>query len=201
MSVERIMENSENSTVRKIEDVDVDLITGERSASATGGVEDVQRFWDYETRSHIFLVPSSAKFSEVINNPTRYQSEGNEFDSVASSEPGAMAVNRFMNRNTGTNFYTLQRPEEITAAYPVFQFEEVAFYAFPARPGDPMPTDATSIYRLYNSKTSQEVGSPVHFYTSDFANYQSVKTGNPPGFLDEGVGFYAYPEWYNGTSF
>jgi hypothetical protein len=198
MSVEKIMEDS---TVRKIEDAEVDLITGERSASATGQVEDVQRFWDNETRSHIFLVPSSSKFTEVVNNPTRYQSEGNEFDSVASWEPGAMAVNRFTNRDTGTNFYTLQRAEEITAAYPVFQFEEIAFYAFPARAGDPQPFDAIPVYRLYNSSTSQQTGSPVHFYTSDFANYQTVKNGNPPGFLDEGVGFYAYPETYNGTSF
>jgi hypothetical protein len=174
-----------------------DPITGERFASAVGGIKDVQRFWDNQTQSHIFVLKDGPEIVELVNNPSRYQSEGNEFDVPSEGTLGTIPVYRYKNQTSQTYFYTFQRPEQITANYPVFKYEDIAFYAFPA---GQQPFDAVPIHRFYNSGTSTRTGSPVHFFTGSESNKQNVMA-NFPTFSYEGAGWYAYPKTYNGLSF
>jgi hypothetical protein len=195
MSVERIIENS---TVTKIEEADIDLITGERSASQMYSIQDVQRFWDKQTESHVFVLKDTPAIVELVNNPSRYQSEGNEFDTPIEGTYGALPVYHYKNQTSQTNFYSFQRPEQITANYPVFQYEDIAFYAFPL--GE-QPYDSVPVHRFYNESTSAKTSSPVHFFTGSESNKEAVMRDFPTSFTYEGAGWYAYPETYNGISF
>ena len=164
--------------------------------SSTGGTtttdpltgEEVHRFWDAQTESHFFTA-SESEFSDRSSQPSRYRYEGIEFNALAPSTPGALPVYRFENEQTGTYFYTLQTPDEITDSFPVFDSDGIAFYAFSPNSSS-IPADAIPIHRFYNEAASAAAGTPVHFFTGSEENKNNV-IDNFPGFTYEGPGWYA----------
>ncbi|MDY6806780.1 MAG: CAP domain-containing protein [Cyanobacteriota bacterium] len=157
-----------------------DLLTG----------EEVHRFWDVQTESHFFTA-SQSEFSDRQSNPARYSYEGVEFEALAPSTSGALPVYRFENERTGTFFYTLQTPDEITGQFPVFESDGVAFYAFsPNSSNGSIPASAVPIHRFYNEDASAAAGTPVHFFTGSEENKNNV-IDNFPSFTYEGPGWYA----------
>ncbi|MEM1171336.1 MAG: hypothetical protein AAGJ08_20215 [Cyanobacteria bacterium P01_H01_bin.35] len=149
--------------------------------------EAVHRFWDEQTQSHFFTA-SEAEFSDRQNNPTRYRYEGVEFNTPSPDITGALPVYRFENQQTGTFFYTLQSPDEITNQFPVLENDGIAFYAFSESTA---PADAIPVYRFFNENASVSTGTPVHFFTGTEENKDNV-IANVPGFTFEGSGWYAF---------
>ncbi|MGK7922034.1 MAG: CAP domain-containing protein [Trichodesmium sp.] len=89
--------------------------TGETTTDPLTG-EEVHRFWDIQTQSHFFTA-SLSEFSDRQSNPNRYRYEGIEFEALPPSTPGVLPVHRFENQQTGTYFYTLQAPDDITSQF------------------------------------------------------------------------------------
>lgn len=150
---------------------------------------EVHRFWDESTQSHFFTA-SQTEFSDRLNNPSQYRYEGVEFEVPSSNDSNAQPVYRYENEITGTYFYTLQSPEQITSNFPVLESDGIAFYAF--APDSSPPVNAVPIHRFYNEGTSQQTGTPVHFFTGTESNKQNV-IDNFPTFTYEGPGWYAFP--------
>ncbi|MGB3510547.1 MAG: CAP domain-containing protein [Microcoleaceae cyanobacterium] len=150
---------------------------------------EVHRFWDESTQSHFFTA-SQAEFSDRLNNPSQYRYEGVEFETPSSNDSNAQPVYRYENEITGTYFYTLQSPDQITSNFPVLESDGIAFYAF--APDSSLPANSVPIHRFYNEGTSQQTGTPVHFFTGTESNKQNV-IDNFPTFTYEGPGWYAFP--------
>lgn len=90
------------------------------------------------------------------------------------------AVYRFYNVQTGAHFYTNSAAERdyVIATLPAFQYENVAFYAYPAQ-----QAGLSAVYRFYNT------GTGAHFYTISTAERDYVNV-TLPAFQYEG------PTWY-----
>lgn len=90
------------------------------------------------------------------------------------------AVYRFYNAQTGAHFYTSSAAERdyVIATLPAFQYENVAFYAYPAQ-----QAGLSAVYRFYNT------GTGAHFYTISTAERDYVNV-TLPTFQYEG------PTWY-----
>ena len=71
---------------------------------------------------------------------------------------GRSPVYRFFNRQSGAHFYTNNAAERdfVIATYPVFQYENVAFYAYGAA-----TTGKSAVFRFFNKQTG------THFYTAN----------------------------------
>ncbi|QNP48932.1 trypsin-like peptidase domain-containing protein [Diaphorobacter aerolatus] len=93
------------------------------------------------------------------------------------------AVYRFYNTQTGAHFYTANAGERdyVIGNYPAFQYENVAFYAYPAA-----TTDQSPIFRFFNTKTG------AHFYTANAAERDYVISEYP-------VFKYEGPVWFAQT--
>ncbi|MDY6803752.1 MAG: pre-peptidase C-terminal domain-containing protein [Cyanobacteriota bacterium] len=175
---------------------EIDILTGgsnddslARGASATNpNAEDVYRFWDEQTESHLFTA-DEGEFEQLRANSGRYRYEGVEFEAPLASVGGSLPVYRFENQTTGTFFYTLQTPEAITDDFPVLESDGIAFYAF--SPQAVPPSGAVPIYRFFNEGASSQTNTPVHFYTGTDENRDNVRD-NFPSFTYEGPGWYAY---------
>lgn len=163
-----------------------DTLTGNKTG------ENVMRFWDKQTGGHFYTTKQS-EIQDRLTNPTRYQSEGNEFDAPLAGTPGTLPVYRYLNKNTQTYFYTIQAPGDIIAQFPVFTNDGIAFYAY--KDSQSAPTGSVPIHRFYNNDASAKSSSPVHFFTGTDSNKQTVMN-TLPSFKYEGAGFYDFPKDY-----
>lgn len=153
--------------------------------------ENVMRFWDKQTNAHFFTA-NQTEIRDRLNNPERYDYEGNEFDTPVANTTGALPVYRYQNQTTQTYFYSFQEPDLITGDYPVLVSDGIAFHAFP----ESAQTDETvAIHRFYNQEAAKATGTPVHFFTGTEENKQAV-INYFPSFQYEGAGWYAYPNEY-----
>ena len=153
--------------------------------------ENVMRFWDKKTNAHFFTA-NQTEIRDRLNNPERYDYEGNEFDTPVANTAGALPVYRYQNQTTQTYFYSFQEPDLISGNYPVLVSDGIAFHAFP----ESAQTDETvAIHRFYNREAARTTGTPVHFFTGTEENKQVV-INYFPSFQYEGAGWFAYPNEY-----
>lgn len=155
----------------------------------TGNIE-VRRFWDERAQAHIFTADRS-EINALAQNPSQFRDEGVEFRTPSSSTPGALPVYEYENVVTGTSFYTLQPPSDITPQFPTLRDDGIAFYAFP--PNQAQPQGTVPVHRFFNEGTSRQSGSPVHFFTGTESNRLRVLQDFPGSFTYENAGWFAFP--------
>ncbi|NEQ38490.1 MAG: hypothetical protein F6K40_20350 [Okeania sp. SIO3I5] len=156
-----------------------------------GSSQDVLRFWDFTSESHIFTA-NQAEIDDLTGEPTLFRSEGNEFDvPVNEGDP----VFRYLNTATGSDFLSFELG--IEDSLPQFINTGVAFNAYKpvgttnTRPAN-TPVNAIPVYRLANLDAEQaDPLNITHFYTSDPNNRQLVL--DTLNYRDEFVGFWALP--------
>ena len=141
---------------------------------SSGGSQDVLRFWNFTSLSHIFTA-NQVEIDDLTGQPTLFRREGNEFDVPVN---GGDPVFRYRNTATGSDFLSFETG--IENVLPQFRNTGVAFNAYRpvgttnARPAD-APANAIPVYRLTNLDAEQ--ANPLnitHFYTSDPNNRQLV---------------------------
>ncbi len=156
-----------------------------------GSSQDVLRFWDFTSQSHIFTA-NQFEIDDLTGQPTLFRGEGNEFDvPVNDGDP----VFRYLNTATGSDFLSFE--VGIEDSLPQFINTGVAFNAYrpvgttEQRPAD-APANAIPVYRLTNLDAEQaDPLNITHFYTSDPNNRQLVL--DTLNYRDEFVGFWALP--------
>jgi hypothetical protein len=155
----------------------------------TGNIE-VVRFWDFRAEAHIFTADPS-EINALTQNSSQFREEGVEFRTPSSSTPGVLPVYEYKNVVAGTSFYTMETPDVITSGFPALRADDIAFYAFP--PNQAQPQGTVPVHRFFNRGTSQESGSPVHFFTGTESNKLRVQQDFPDSFIYENAGWFAYP--------
>jgi lysyl endopeptidase len=92
-------------------------------------------------------------------------------------------IHRFYNGSTGAHFFTSSAAERdwVIVAYPAFNYEGVAFYAYTS----PV-AGASPVYRFFNTRNGR------HFYTISAAE-RDIVLATYPEFSYEGVSWYAQP--------
>ena len=175
----------------------VQQISGNPGGGNPGGnSQDVLRFWDFTSESHIFTA-NQAEIDNLTGEPAFFRPEGNEFDvPVNDGDP----VFRYLNTATGSDFLSFE--VGIEDSLPQFINTGVAFNAYKpvgttnARPAD-APVNAIPVYRLANLDAEQaDPLNITHFYTSDPFNRQLVL--DTLNYRDEFVGFWALPAGTDG---
>lgn len=161
-----------------------DPVTGANlDAGGSSGIP-VARFFDKTAGGHFYTTDPIEK-SDRLTNPTRFQSEGDEFKAPGD---GNAKVQRFLNTASGTYFYT-NKPGEITfvRTLPQFQEQGEVFNSYStAVPG------AIPIYRFTNLARERENSQNItHFFTASAEQRRAVQGRSD--FRDEGVAFYALP--------
>ncbi len=164
--------------------------------SLSGSSQDVLRFWDFTSESHIFTA-NQFEIDDLTGEPAFFREEGNEFDvPVNEGDP----VFRYLNTATGSDFLSFE--VGIEDSLPQFINTGVAFNAYKpvgttnARPAD-APVNAIPVYRLANLDAEQaDPLNITHFYTSDPFNRQLVL--DTLNYRDEFVGFWALPAGTDG---
>jgi Repeat of unknown function (DUF5648) len=161
-----------------------DPVTGANlNAGGSSGIP-VARFFDKTAGGHFYTTDPTEK-SDRLTNPTRFQSEGDEFKAPGD---GNAKVQRFLNTASGTYFFT-NKPGEITfvRTLPQFRDQGEVFNSYStAVPG------AVPIYRFTNLARERENSQNItHFFTASAEQRRAVQGRSD--FRDEGVAFYALP--------
>ncbi|MEG5041619.1 MULTISPECIES: hypothetical protein [unclassified Microcoleus] len=161
-----------------------DPITGANVNQAGSSGIPVARFFDKTAGGHFYTTDPIEK-SDRLTNPSRFQSEGDEF--VAPGD-GNAKVQRFLNTASGTYFFT-NKPGEIqfVRTLPQFRDQGEVFNSYStAVPG------AIPIYRFTNLARERENSQNItHFFTASAEQRRAVQGRSD--FRDEGVAFYALP--------
>jgi hypothetical protein len=161
-----------------------DPITGANFNQGGSTGIPVARFFDKTAGGHFYTTDPIEK-SDRLTNPSRFQSEGDEFKAPGD---GNAKVQRFLNTASGTYFFT-NKPGEIqfVRTLPQFRDQGEVFNSYStAVPG------AIPVYRFTN--LSRERENPLnitHFFTRSEEQRRAVQTRSD--FRDEGVAFYALP--------
>lgn len=144
------------------------------------------RFWSDKDSAH-FYTESSQERNELMQNYDNHtwRYEGVAFKSLASTDPDAVPVYRFISNKLKTHFYTANYDEknEILAKYPddVWHYEGVAFYVYPLSYTGP---NAQTMYRFWSQQNSK------HFFTSTESEKNQIMANYP-----EFVWKYEGPIW------
>lgn len=160
-------------------------IIGGGSGDPLTGNLPVRRFFDKVAGGHFYTTDPTEK-NDRLNNPARYQSEGDEFIAPAA---GNAKVQRFFNTASGTFFYT-NKPGEIQFVrdnLPQFRADGDAFNSYSTAVSGAIP-----VFRFTNLARERENPQNItHFFTAD-PNQRRLVQGRSD-FRDEGVAFYALP--------
>ncbi|HAT15986.1 MAG TPA: hypothetical protein DCS91_22675 [Microcoleaceae bacterium UBA11344] len=160
-------------------------IIGGGSGDPLTGNLPVRRFFDKQAGSHFYTTDPSEK-ADRLNNPARYQSEGDDFIAPAN---GNAKVQRFFNTASGTYFYT-NKPTDIQFIrdnLPQFRAEGEVFNSYNTAVSGAIP-----VYRFTNlAREWENPRNITHFFTASQADRQAVQGRSD--FRDEGVAFYALP--------
>ncbi|MEG4808283.1 hypothetical protein QUA82_13395 [Microcoleus sp. F8-D3] len=165
-------------------DAQGDIIPGGNGDPLTGNLP-VRRFFDKVAGSHFYTTDPTEK-ADRLNNPARYQSEGDEFIAPAN---GNAKVQRFFNTASGTYFYT-NKPTDIQFIrdnLPQFRAEGEVFNSY-----NTAVSGAVPVYRFTNLARERENPLNItHFFTAKPSDRAAAQAR--PDFRDEGVAFYALP--------
>ncbi|MEG4251976.1 hypothetical protein [Microcoleus sp. Pol10D4] len=160
------------------------IIGGDPGDPLTGNLP-VRRFFDKVAGGHFYTTDPTEK-NDRLNNPARYQSEGDEFIAPAA---GNAKVQRFFNTASGTFFYT-NKPSEVQFVrdnLPQFRADGDAFNSYNTAVSGAIP-----VFRFTNLARERENSQNItHFFTAD-PNQRRLVQGRSD-FRDEGVAFYALP--------
>jgi hypothetical protein len=160
-------------------------IIGGGSGDPLTGNLPVRRFYDKQAGGHFYTTDPTEK-NDRLNNPARYQSEGDEF--IAPSA-GNAKVQRFFNTASGTYFYT-NKPTDIQFIrdnLPQFRAEGDVFNSYNTAVSGAIP-----VFRFTNLARERENSQNItHFFTANPATRLQVQGRSD--FRDEGVAFYALP--------
>jgi len=160
------------------------IIPGGSGDPLTGNLP-VRRFFDKLAGGHFYTTDPTEK-NDRLNNPARYQSEGDEFIAPAN---GNAKVQRFFNTASGTYFYT-NKPTDIQLIrdnLPQFRADGEAFNSYSTAVSGAIP-----VFRFTNLARERENPQNItHFFTAD-PNQRRLVQGRSD-FRDEGVAFYALP--------
>lgn len=161
-----------------------DPLTGAPVNQAGSSGIPVARFFDKTAGGHFYTTDPIEK-SDRLTNPTRFQSEGDEFKAPGD---GNAKVQRFFNTASGTYFFT-NKPSDIQFVrnLPQFRDQGEVFNSYStAVPG------AIPIYRFTNLARERENSQNItHFFTASAEQRRAVQGRSD--FRDEGVAFYALP--------
>ncbi|MEG3937326.1 hypothetical protein QT995_04035 [Microcoleus sp. S36b_A3] len=161
-----------------------DVLTGAPVNPGGSSGVPVARFFDKTAGGHFYTTDPIEK-SDRLTNPSRFQSEGDEF--VAPGD-GNAKVERFLNTASGTYFFT-NKPGEISfvRTLPQFRDQGEVFNSYStAVPG------AIPVYRFTNLARERENSLNItHFFTASDEQRRAVQGRSD--FRDEGVAFYALP--------
>jgi hypothetical protein len=165
-------------------DAQGNIIGGGSGDPLTGNLP-VRRFFDKVAGGHFYTTDPTEK-NDRLNNPARYQSEGDEFIAPAN---GNAKVQRFFNTASGTYFYT-NKPTDIQLIrdnLPQFRADGDAFNSYNTAVSGAIP-----VFRFTNLARERENPQNItHFFTAD-PNQRRLVQGRSD-FRDEGVAFYALP--------
>jgi hypothetical protein len=165
-------------------DTQGNIIPGGSGDPLTGNLP-VRRFFDKVAGGHFYTTDPTEK-NDRLNNPARYQSEGDEFIAPAN---GNAKVQRFFNTASGTYFYT-NKPTDIQLIrdnLPQFRADGEAFNSYNTAVSGAIP-----VFRFTNLARERENPQNItHFFTAD-PNQRRLVQGRSD-FRDEGVAFYALP--------
>ena len=142
----------------------------------------VYRFFNNDTGVHFYTANEAEK--DTIQQLDNYSFEGASYQSVdpLTGNPEPTPVYRFLDRNTGTHFYTVSETEtEAVEELDNFSFEGEAFAAYTTEVEGSIP-----IYRFFNSTTG------AHFYTPSATERDNVEN-NLSDFQSEGIAYFALP--------
>lgn len=161
-----------------------DPITGAKVDTGGSSGIPVARFFDKTAGGHFYTTDPIEK-SDRLTNPSRFQSEGDEFKAPGD---GNAKVQRFFNTASGTYFFT-NKPSDIQFVrnLPQFRDQGEVFNSYStAVPG------AIPIYRFTNLARERENSQNItHFFTASAEQRRAVQGRSD--FRDEGVAFYALP--------
>lgn len=161
-----------------------DPITGANFNQGGSTGIPVARFFDKTAGGHFYTTDPIEK-SDRLTNPSRFQSEGDEFKAPGD---GNAKVQRFLNTASGTYFFT-NKPGEIqfVRTLPQFRDQGEVFNSYStAVPG------AIPVYRFTNLARERENSQNItHFFTASAEQRRLVQGRSD--FRDEGVAFYALP--------
>jgi hypothetical protein len=165
-------------------DAQGNIIGGGSGDPLTGNLP-VRRFFDKVAGGHFYTTDPTEK-NDRLNNPARYQSEGDEFIAPAN---GNAKVQRFFNTASGTYFYT-NKPTDIQLIrdnLPQFRADGDAFNSYSTAVSGAIP-----VFRFTNLARERENPQNItHFFTADPNQRRLVQQRSD--FRDEGVAFYALP--------
>jgi uncharacterized delta-60 repeat protein len=148
------------------------------------------------TADYHFFTTSQGEFRNAVQNGYRDEAAGNTgFALLNSAAPGATALYRLYNLQTGRHYYTANAAERdaLVALNPPpptgpdtrtmgWRYETIEGYIFTAAAPDAVP-----IFRLYNQRTG------THLYTENAATKEAILSQNPGVWFEhEPLGF-AYP--------
>ena len=171
-----VTETSENNPESSIV-----LATPENTNPLSGST--VQRLLNNDTGIHVYTATVAERIT--LEDSGNYSLEGASYQGVdpltgAGNTP-SVPVYRFVNEDTGGQFYTTSEAEkEATQGLANFRFESEAFYAY-----ENQVDDSIAIYRFFNPTTGE------HIYTPTEAERDSLN--NLPDYQSEGVAYYALP--------
>lgn len=161
-------------------------------AVETGGLtvpslSNVDRFWSPVLRRHFYTINPAERDKLIKEYPKIWTYEGPAFQAATTpNTPGLAPVYRFWSAKAQDHFYTIDKAEKdlLVAKYAkVWQFEGVAFYAYPE---GAQPPTSQPVFRFYRP------GDNAHFYTIDPAERDRLLKENPGVYRLEGVAFYAF---------
>ena len=148
------------------------------------------------TADYHFFTTSEGEFRNAVQNGYRDEAAGNTgFALLNSAAPGATALYRLYNLQTGRHYYTANAAERdaLVALNPPpttgpdtrtmgWRYETIEGYIFTAAAPQAVP-----IFRLYNQRTG------THLYTENAATKEAILSQNPGVWFEhEPLGF-AYP--------
>jgi uncharacterized delta-60 repeat protein len=148
------------------------------------------------TADYHFFTTSEGEFRNAVRNGYRDEAAGNTgFALLNSAAPGATALFRLYNLQTGRHYYTANAAErdalvELNPPPPTgpdtrtlgWRYETIEGYIFTAA-----ALHAVPIFRLYNQRTG------THLYTENAATKEAILSQNPGVWFEhEALGF-AYP--------
>ena len=141
---------------------------------STSGSQPVFRFWSDAHQSHFFTQSVVERDRVIEIYPDRvWKYEGVAFGAHTEQISGTVPVFRFWSDVHGAHFYTASATERdrVIATYApnVWQYESVAFYAYPSA-----TTGSNPVYRFW-SPTHR-----AHFFTATWAEYNAVRTRFSP---------------------
>ncbi len=149
------------------------------------GLAAVYRFWLPRTGRHFFTADKQERNRMRVTYAGACVDEDAVFYAYAESRPGTRPVHRFWSERLQAHLYTLSATEKSKLEGDLsgtWAYQGVAFYAYP----EPSRAELVPVYRLVSR------ASGAYLYTAGARERERLVRGSSPGWIDEGIAWYAY---------